>query len=102
MEMREAAQDKAFDILDEIKDLGHKKNAALCELEDTLYECFESSKEDYRGDEEDFYDDDDIHYRKRGGYRYNRHYAMRDEDEMDRRMHMRRNRQMRMRGRRMN
>lgn len=45
IELRKATQDKAFDILDEVKELGHQKKALLCELEDVLYECFESSEE---------------------------------------------------------
>jgi hypothetical protein len=51
IEMREAAQDKAFELLDEIKDLGRQKKMALCELEDTLYDCFESESEESEGGE---------------------------------------------------
>ena len=46
IEMREAAKDKACDLLEEIKALGHKKKLALCELEDALYECFDQKVED--------------------------------------------------------
>ena len=54
IELRQAAKEKAFDILEEIKHLGHEKKMALCELEETLYECFESSEED----------DEDVRYRR--------------------------------------
>ena len=56
IEMREALLDKALDQLDEAKKYGKKCKLAMCELEDTLYECYESSKdvdEDYE-DREDF------------------------------------------------
>lgn len=85
IEMRQAAKDKAFDLLDEIKDLGRQKKMALCKLEETLYECFESSEED---DEEEYEsskytldedEDKDIDYRNRRSYRYRRN--MRDAHE---------------------
>lgn len=96
IEMREAAKDKAFDLLEEIKDLGHKKKMALCELEDTLYECFES--EDDREDD----DDQEANYRRSRAYR-SRRSSMRDhsdyeddEMEMERRpKHYRRETRMR-------
>ena len=82
IEMREASKDKAFDLLEEIKDLGHKKKMALCELEDTLYECFE--EDDHEEDE-----DDEMNYRKRGyGYRRSSmrdHSDYEDDDDMERR-----------------
>lgn len=76
IEMREAAYDKAFSLLEEIKDLGKKKKMVLCELEDTLYECYEASKDketseyddDYEGSEENE-ESSDIDFRRRGGYR---------------------------------
>lgn len=93
IETREAAQDKAFELLDEIfelldktEDLDREKKMIICELKDTLYDCFESSKEEDREDEEKSDDNyGDVEYRKRGSYRYNRHYAMRDsmDDDMD-------------------
>lgn len=107
IEMREAAQDKAFELLDEIKDLGHKKKLAICELEDTLYDCFESSKEEddreyEMDDHDDMEDDKDIEFRRRRSYRFNRRRMkdseMDDDDEMNMRsyrrssMRMRRNR----------
>lgn len=45
-EMREASKEKALDLVDELHELGHQKKMVLCELEDTLYDCFDTSKED--------------------------------------------------------
>lgn len=85
IEMREAAYNKAFDLMDEIKDLGRKKKMALCELEDTLYDCFESSKEDGEYEPSDEYDDDtEMEYRGRRGYRRSAmRSAMHREHDMD-------------------
>lgn len=109
IELRQAAKDKAFDLLDEIKDLGHKKKMAICELEETLYDCFESSEEDDEEYESDEYmskddEDDDIDYRSRRSYRYDDRHAMlhRDmhkDDETDMRFNGRRNMRMRRRNR---
>lgn len=99
IEMREAAKEQAFDLIDEIKELGHQKKIALCELEDTLYDCFEESKGDekeHEGSEEGT----DLGFKSR----YNRHYAMRNFDDYDDDMDMRhayRRRAMRMRRNRM-
>lgn len=46
IEMREAAQEKALDLVEELHELGHEKKMVLCELEDTLYDCFEPSKDE--------------------------------------------------------
>lgn len=93
IEMREAAKEKAFGLIDDIKELGRKKKMALCELEETLYDCFESEDED----EEDT-EDSDIKYRSRRQYR-KRRGEMRDDmydDEDDHTYgHMRRNMRMR-------
>lgn len=115
IETRQAAKDKAFDLIDEIEDLGYKKKMALCELKETLYDCFESSEEDEDeyDESEDRYEpveesdeDQDIDFRRRGSYRYNRNYAMRsgmrshDVDDMDmRNSRAYRRRAMRMRRR---
>ena len=88
IEMRKAAQDKAFELLDEIKDLGHQKKMVLCELEDALYECFESSEEEY----EDYERDPEMEFRRRRSYR--RGMRSHDYDDYEG-MHMR---GMRMRG----
>jgi hypothetical protein len=82
IEMRQAAKDKAFDLLDEIKDLGRKKKMAICELEETLYDCFESEEDEEREEDEDFEtpeedDEYDMDYRGRRGYRSGSRSAMR-------------------------
>ena len=108
IEMRQAAKDKAFDLLDEIKDLGRQKKMALCKLEETLYECFESSEEDEEEYENSDYSSDDnndeeMDYRSRRSYRGRRNMrSMRDgafeDEDMDpmrkshHAMRMRRNR----------
>ena len=97
--MREAAQDRAFDLLDEIKDLGHKKKMAICELEDTLHDCFESSEDD----EEEFPEDDTemkMRYRKQSRYRRSQMRNAHDEDDEWEDARLRR-RDMRMRRNRM-
>jgi hypothetical protein len=106
IETRQAAKDKAFDILDEIKDLDRKKKMAICELEETLYECFESSDEDEYEDEEfesehesDEEDDRDMDFRNRKSYRAGRLHQMRKEDEEDDKYSSYKRRQMRMRRR---
>lgn len=96
IEMREAAQEKALDLVDELHDLGHQKKMILCELEDTLYDCFETPK-----------DEEDTERTDEGtdlGFKGSYSHAMRnfnddDEDVKMRRMY-RRNR-MRMRRNRM-
>lgn len=94
IEMREAAQEKALDLVEELHELGHEKKMVLCELEDTLYDCFEPSK-----DEEEKSDEGtDLGFKG-----YNRRYAMRnfnDEDEMDVHRNMRSNKRRAMRMRR--
>lgn len=52
IEMREALLDRALDQLEEAKKYGKKCKMAMCELEDTLYECYESGK-----DEDDDYEE---------------------------------------------
>jgi hypothetical protein len=94
IEMREAAREKAFDLVEELHELGHEKKMVLCELEDTLYDCFEDSKEDDMESEKSD-EGTDLGFKSK----YNRHYAMRNfDDDMDthrqyrRSMRMRRNR----------
>lgn len=102
IEMREAAQDKAFELLDEMKDLGRQKKMIMCELEDTLYDCFEGSEEDEKEEEPKTDEGTDLGFKNS---MYNRHYAMRnfegDEDKEMRDMHAYRRRAMRMRRNRM-
>jgi hypothetical protein len=98
IEMREAAKEAAFDLVDEAKDLQHQQKLVLCELEDTLYDCFEDSKEEkeYGSDTDE---GTDLGFKKS---MYNRHYAMRNfEDEEYHPMHQYRRRAMRMRRNRM-
>lgn len=102
IELREAAQDKAFELIDEMKDLGRQKKMVMCELEDTLYDCFEGSEEDAPEGNTD--EGTDLGFKKG---MYNRHYAMRnfdDDDDEKEAMKMRayrRSRAMRMRRNRM-
>ena len=95
IEMREAAQEKALDLVDELHELGHQKKMILCELEDTLYDCFESSEHDEK--EEGTDEGTDLGFKNK----YSRLHAMRNfEDDGDmetrhsyrRRLGMRRNR----------
>ena len=91
--MREAAQDKALDLVEELHELGHQKKMVLCELEDTLYDCFE--KDDEKDDEESE-EGKDLGFKTK----YTHHYGMRnfDDDTKDDGMYrMYRRRSMRMR-----
>lgn len=93
IEMREAAQEKALDLVEELHELGHEKKMVLCELEDTLYDCFEPSKDEE--DEQKSDEGTDLGFKG-----YNRHYAMRNFDgseDMQRSMRSNRRRAMRMR-----
>ena len=94
IEMREAAQERAFELIDEANDLRHQQKMVMCELEDALYDCFEDSKETEEPHEETE-EGTDLGFKKG----YNRHYAMRNFEDEDmpmhnyrRRMRMRRNR----------
>lgn len=95
IEMREAAQEKALDLVDELHELGHQKKMILCELEDTLYDCFETPKEGEENEESE--EGKDLGFK--GSYRY----SMRNfNDEKDPEMnHMYRRNRMRMRRNRM-
>lgn len=92
IELRKAAQDKAFELLDEIEDLGYQKKMVLCELKDVLYECFESSEEEY----EDYEKEPEMDFRRRGSYRYGMRKGMKSHDYDDYEdMQMRRGMRMR-------
>lgn len=54
IEMRDAAYDIAFDLLDEAKHNAKQTTLTLCELEDAMYECYEASKDEseYSDDQE--------------------------------------------------
>lgn len=51
-EMREAAYNKLFGLVDEVKELDKKRRMIICELEEAVYDCYEASKS------EDEYDED--------------------------------------------
>lgn len=70
IEMRDAAYDTAFELLDEAKHSAKKTKLTLCELEDAMYDCYEASKEN-----ENEWDDDysDMEYRNRYSTRNYRH-----------------------------
>lgn len=96
IEMRDAAYDTAFDLLEEAKHSAKKTKLTLCELEDAMYDCYEASKED----EKDYEEEPEVEFRGRGGYRHDED----EDDEMDmryRRMNRRTGSRMRMRRNRM-
>lgn len=98
IEMREAAREKAFDLIDEANDLRHQQKLIMCELEDTLYDCFDDDSEEEESEKSD--EGTDLGFKKS----YNRNYAMRnfdEEDKMDERPMHRYRRSMRMRRNRM-
>lgn len=78
IEMRENAYDTAFDLLEEAKHNAKKTKLTLCELEDAMYDCYETSKDSYEDEEEP-----EMEFRGRSGYRHDEDYDMR-EDEDDR------------------
>ena len=99
IEMRDSLYDTAFDLLDEAKLNAKKTKLTLCELENAMYDCYESMKED-----KDSEDEKDIKFRGVSGYkedyRHDEQYGVGDDEdeEMRRQMHHRR-RSMRMRRR---
>lgn len=96
IEMREAAKERALDLVEESHEIGHEMKMVLCELEDAIYDCFEESEKD---SEEKSDEGTDLGFKSK----YNRHYAMRNfDDKDDEEMHQfRRSRAMRMRRNRM-
>ncbi len=97
IEMREAAKERAFDLVDELHELGHEKKMILCELEDTLYDCFETGKDDE--DEEHTEEGTDLGFKNKESRRYSmRNFSDEDAAEM---AHKRRITRMRMRRNRM-
>ena len=97
IEMREAAQEKALDLVDELHELGHQKKMILCELEDTLYDCFEASKDEEEGEGTD--EGTDLGFK--GSYRHAMRNFNDDEKDMDMRRAYRHVGRMRMRRNRM-
>jgi len=82
IELRDSAYEHAFGLLDEAKHSAKKTKLALCELEDAMYECYETSKEENEFDE---YDEPEMEYRRAyRNYRHDGHYGVReDDDDMD-------------------
>ena len=97
IESRDNAYDEAFNLLEEAKHSAKKTKLTLCELEDAMYDCYESAKEEHDIEEEEY---PDVEFRSRRGYRHDEDDE--DEDRMDmryrrarrmgNRMRMRRNR----------
>lgn len=65
--MKNIAYEKAFDLIDELKEMCHEKKRVIFDLEKTIRQCLEYGKEDEYSDLEDYdndldddlYDDDD-------------------------------------------
>ena len=99
IEMRDSLYDTAFDLLDEAKLNAKKTKLTLCELENAMYDCYESIKE------ENSEDDKDMKFRGVSGYkedyRHDEQYGVGDDEEeamLNKRMaHRRRNMRMRRR-----
>lgn len=91
IEMREAAFDKALGLIDEAKHHSKETKLTLCELEDVLYDCYESVKdtdeEDYEKDEDRYEssendnEDLEMNYRGMRGNRMRRNMRMRHHDD---------------------
>lgn len=100
IELKDSLYDTAFDLLDEAKLNAKKTKLTLCELENAMYDCYESMKEEENGE-----DEKDIKFRGVSGYKENyRHdeqYGVGDDEEeamLNKRMaHRRRNMRMRRR-----
>lgn len=87
IELRKAHKEKAFDLIDDLKELGHKKKAMICELEDILYKCFESSEEDYDDEYEEERRGREFGLRGRRSYRRGMRSHYREEDYPSAEMH---------------
>lgn len=93
IEFRQAAYNKAFDLLESVKDYYKKGKMTLCALEDALEECYEASMESEEDDElevpaEDKDEDIEVNYRgRRPAMR--RNTRMRYRDGMHSNMRMR-------------
>lgn len=93
-EFKESVYNKAFDLVDEIKENGKKIKFAICALEDALYDCYEYSKGEEEYEEEEYmpeyeepmYGDGDeeleINYKGSGAaYRRNMRYKSHEDEE---------------------
>ena len=79
IEMKDAAYDMAFDLLDEAKLNAKKTKLTLCELENAMYECYEAAHEEHDND-----DETDMKVRGVSGYKdYDEDHSMHDEDESE-------------------
>lgn len=66
--MKNIAYEKAFDLVDELKELCHEKKNIMCELEQALRQCMEYGEDEEYDDSEDYdsdtdgdlYGDDDV------------------------------------------
>lgn len=93
IEMRDSLYDTAFDLLDEAKLNAKKTKLTLCELENAMYDCYESIKE------KNSEDDKDMKFRGVSGYkedyRHDEQYGVGDDEDeamIEKRMaHRRRN-----------
>jgi len=96
IEMRDAAYDTAFELLDEAKHDAKNIKLTLCKLEDAVYDCYEASKEDLQDYEPE---ESEMDFRSMKNYRHDEHYGVREDDD---RMHsdMRRSSRFGMRMRR--
>ena len=100
IEMRDSLYDTAFDLLDEANLNIKKTKLTLCELENAMYDCYESIKEENNSE-----DEKDIKFRGVSGYkedyRHDEQYGVGDDEEeamMNKHMaHRRRNMRMRRR-----
>jgi len=99
IEMKDSLYDTAFDLLDEAKLNAKKTKLTLCELENAMYDCYESIKE------ENSEDDKDMKFRGVSGYkedyRHDEQYGVGDDEDeamIEKRMaHRRHNMRMRRR-----
>ena len=75
IEMRDAAYDTAFELLEDAKHSAKKTKMTLCELEDAMYDCLEAS------DDKEDYEDSEMDFRSRRDYRHEEHYGVRDDED---------------------
>ena len=96
IEFKDAAYSKAFELLDEAKEHSKNTKIVLCELEDALYECYESSGENEHDDNREYDslgDSSEMNYRR--GRRSAMRYHDEDDERLNRRMNSRRDTRMR-------
>jgi len=99
IEMRDAAYDTAFNLLEEAKHSAKKTKLTLCELEDAMYDCYEASKEEHEDYESE---EPEMEFRGRRGYReYDEDHAHEDDYMRSGMRRSSRMRSMRMRRNRM-